>query len=297
MSNEIIVVLQPSPKNKAEIIDSLYGNMNIRIIVNQERDSIGHNRNLGAISASGEFLCFIDDDIMVDWSFLSRIRTMVIEPFNLYFPEIRNMESVPFPLGDHVGGKSFVTACFLLSKKAFEECGPFNEELSIYREDSEFFIRATKKGMKLEFAEGLYVYHPVRFTTKSTLKSFFRKNTYEPLFHRLTGGDYAGVLSSGIRSTLPGRRGFSSVFFFILGGFLLATFLVITKQFYLLLGMVVLYSAVSLVPSAIYMRNPSIFLGRGPLYKIPMISIYLILFPLIFISRILGSIKYRHFAV
>ena len=296
-NSEILVVLQTSKRNNPHIIKKLQNHEGIKLIINQGTKSSGSNRNVGATLATGQFLCFIDDDIFLDKSFLSAIENFSPNPNMIYFPEIKNTESVPFPLGDHVGGRSFVSACFIISKTTFLSCGLFNEKLNIYREDSEFFIRAKRKGMILHILENAYVWHPVRYVNGNTLKSFFTKNMLEPLFHKLTSGNYEGVLKQHVFSTLPNKYGVSVVTYFIALSATIFWLLVLTGQVWIISILIFIYLVFAVLPTFIYIRKPTFFNSHLKLRSIPSITIYLVILPEIFLARLLGSIIYRHFAV
>ena len=296
-SFEIIVVLQPSKGNREDIVKMFVGLPGIRLETNKGKLSSGANRNRGAEKATGKFICFIDDDITLEESFITFLNEGILDENTVYFPEIRNERHVPFPLGDHVGGRSYVSACFVVSKGAFLQTGHFNEELNIYREDSEFFIRARMNGLELKFVEDVFVQHPVRFTNGKTIRSFFTKNTYEPLFHKITGGEYHGVMKSHFTSTLPGRQGFSIVTYFISLAVSIMVLLLIIGLAQVIPFLMVSYLILATVPTFVYIHKPEIFLDHGKLYKIPLIAIYLLIMPELFVARLIGSIRYGHFAI
>lgn len=296
-NSEILVVLQFSKRNNPQILKKLQNLKGINLIVNSGVKSSGSNRNIGASVATGQFLCFIDDDISLDHSFTSALKASTFDTNTIYFSEIKNKESVPFPLGDHVGGKSYVSACFIISRVAFRTCGPFNEYLNVYREDSEFFIRARKKGFDLKFMQNTYVWHPVRFTNFGTIRSFFTKNTYEPLFHKITQGEYKGVLQPHLLSTIPNKFGSSLAIYYVLIAVALLSSISILGHLVVALYLIILYFVVSILPTSVYILLPSFFYVGKKRYILPMVSIYMILFPEIFVARLVGSVRYRHFTI
>lgn len=294
---EVIVILQTSFANDLGIVENLKKHLGIRLIINNGAKSSGSNRNIGASVADGQFLCFIDDDISLDSSFIKVLRQMTFDPNTIYFPEIRNEEFVPFPLGDHVSGRSYVSACFVISNRGFLLCGPFNEELNIYREDSEFFIRARKKGLNLYFLENAFVWHPIRFANGKTLKSYFTKNMLEPLFHKITKGNYEGVLHHRTFSLLPSHRGVSIVTYFVVISATVISLMALAGQLATIAWIVTLYLVFSASPVLVFMRFPFFFIKRVALLRFSIVAMYLLIIPEIFVARVAGSIKYRHFAI
>jgi GT2 family glycosyltransferase len=295
-SYEIIIVIQLSGKNLSVIYDRLREMNTVKIVYNRELNSIPLGRNIGAKNASGNIICFIDDDVTIDNTFLEYLKCSKLASDTIYFPEIKNKTSVPFPLGDHVGGRSFVGACFLIGRETFLNSRGMDPDFLTYRDDSEFFIRMKKSGFKLEFITEVYVWHPVRFTKFSTIMSFFRKNELEPLFHKKTGGVYDGVIEKHILSFLPNKFGFSILTYFLIGTISLLFIILLTNPS-ILIFLIFIYVIFSLVPSSAYFVNPQIFLRSRYLSSIATLSIYFILFVVLIPARLLGSIKYKHFTL
>ena len=293
---EIVVILQISELTSRDIISQLEKFNGINIITVRGHISTSMARNMGAEASKGKILCFIDDDVLPTPTLFTFLNSIDNIPHKIFFPEIKNREYVPFPLGDHVGGKAFVSACFIMGRKEYLNLGGMNENLWFFREDSELFIRAVKNGMKLEFIPDAYVWHPVRFTTHRAIMNMFKKQQREPLFHHLVSGDYAGVFASKPFSFQANRHGFSVASYFLIASsiFICVSALILPL---LLFVAVTLYLACAVILSLIYFRNPRIFLGRKWSKTLAKISIYMIIFPVFILARAIGSIRYRHFTL
>lgn len=283
-NKDIILKLKSISNNKIRIVNSKIG-------------SSGENRNLGSQIARGIFLCFVDDDVTLDNSLFLYLKNNRLQEKCIYFPEIKNEIYVPYPLGDHVSGKAYVSACFVISKKAFIEIGFMNEKLNAYRDDSEFFIRATKIGIKLLFMETAYVYHPIRFLKWKTFINIFRKQEYEPLFHKLISGNYNGVIQSRLVSTTPNKYGFSVVFYYALAISIFISLFLLFNFIYILIFLVLIYILLSLFFTSLFIHFNKKFLGKKLLKSLPVLSIIAILLPIYLGGRIIGSIKYKHFTI
>lgn len=293
---EIIIVVQLSKKNNPEILKKIQGLDSVKIIMNSGIDSMPLIKNMGANASSGDILCFIDDDVSLDTSLLKFINDADLPKDTIFFPEIKNPFNLPFPLGDHVGGRSFVGACFVIKRYDFFRNGPMEEQLLTYRDDSEFFIRAVKKGIKLQFIPNAFVWHPVRFTKLRTMKLIFLKNTYEPLFHKLVHGDYHGVLEPGRISFTANGNGFSILSYFLAVSLSLFLFFLFVDPI-ILLVLVVIYCACAIIPASLYFYRPNLFLGSRLGKRLPFLSIYLMLLVILIPSRIIGSFRYHHFTL
>lgn len=294
---EVIISYYKKKNSNKLICDRLNSQTNCKIkVIESKSESSGANRNKGAQNATGNFLCFIDDDVTLENSFFYYLNKFELNNNFVYFPEIHNEIYLQYPLGDHVGGKSYVSACFIINRKKFAELGYMNETLNIYREDSEFFIQCKRNGMILEFMDNTFVNHPIRFLKWKTFKTIFLKNEYEPLFHKMTSGNYYGVLTRNSYSTLPNKHGFSIVFYFIT--LLLITIgLVIIYNLYIFFVLVLLYILFSMSMTSLFIHLNRKILKYKILKNLSILSIFLLLLPILFISRVIGSIKYRHFTV
>lgn len=290
---EIIVVYDG---NMSKILVHAGEHQKIRLLRGgSENIGAAFKRNLGASASNYDFLIFMDDDVMPDDTFFNFLDN--IEDLNeILIPEIKTQIRLPFPLGDHVSGKVPVTACMVIPKSLFYTIGSFNNEFLNYRDDTEFFTRARKLGIRMEFIDGAFVNHPVRFTKFITFRSFFMKNTVEPLFHKLTNGDYAGILQSGFLSSIPNRYGlsFSSYFLFFwlilfVGSY---TFGLILPFFILLLSFTIV---VAVAVSIWNFYGEKLFSGRSSRFF--QIVLYLAYICVTIPARIIGSIKYRHFTI
>jgi GT2 family glycosyltransferase len=293
---EIIIVVQLSKKNNPTILNRIRDLDSAKIITNQGIDSVPLKRNIGASASSGDILCFIDDDVSLDSSLLKFLNDADLPKGAIFFPEIKNPFNLPYPLGDHVGGKSFVSACFILRRDDFFRNGLMNEQLLTYRDDSEFFIRAVKNGFKLQFIQNAFVWHPVRFTNLRTIKLIFLKNTYEPLFHRLTQGDYHGVLELRRISSTANRHGFSILSYFLVISFALFLFLLFVDPI-ILLALVAIYCVCAIIPATLYFHRPKFFIRTRLRRRLASLSICLILLVVLIPSRIIGSIRHHHFTL
>jgi glycosyltransferase involved in cell wall biosynthesis len=293
---EIIVVLQVIAKAQKEITDKLEKVRGIILIIMTNYDSIPLARNRGAELSQGKILCLIDDDISPTDGLFKFLGAIGDKAPTIMFPEIENIEYIPYPLGDHVGGRAFVSACFIINREQYLKLGGMNGRLSLFRDDSEFFIRAVKDGSRLEFIPDVYVWHPVRFTNSKTIRQMFRKQKLEPLFHKLVSGDYAGVLQPKPYNFLANRYGFSVAGYFLISSIILITVLAAISP--LILSVLILgYLGLSTIPSTLYFRKPRVFLAGKLSRLLIKTSIYLIIFPVFIYARIIGSIRYRHFTL
>ncbi|HXT62469.1 MAG TPA: glycosyltransferase family 2 protein [Pyrinomonadaceae bacterium] len=166
-------------------------------------------RNKGAAHARGEFLVFIDNDILVEPDFLKHHwDTLQAHPGAWVVGQISTLpeyDTTPFgrfraslfPLlsatGPHSETDAITTANLSLPKKDFEALGGFDESFFVASgEDRELLMRAQQRGVRLVLDPGIVVLH--NDWAGSTLRDFCRRNRLytqtEPLFWRKYGDEY-----------------------------------------------------------------------------------------------------------
>jgi glycosyltransferase involved in cell wall biosynthesis len=158
----------------------------IRTVRECEIQSSYAARNKAIREAKGSVIAFIDADMTVEEDWLSN----VVEYFkknNLDYMgchvevglkrgtmfELYN-KMVSFPIKDYLEKKFFIpTCCLVVKKKIFGEVGFFDWNL-ISGGDREFGNRVYEAEYKIQYASGIHMRHPVRYTPKQILHKAFR---------------------------------------------------------------------------------------------------------------------------
>ena len=134
-----VSVIIPTTGRHKETHDSLYGKGDWDVIVALDRGrNAPKNRNNGASLATGDILCFIDDDLTVDPAWLAK------------------------KIDDVGDGKSvFCDPPFILilTRNDWERLGSFEERFKIMGESTEYLYRMRKDGMKVERLDPSVVLH------------------------------------------------------------------------------------------------------------------------------------------
>jgi len=128
------------------------------------------NRNNGAKNATGEWLIFIDDDVLPDGNLLQHYQTAIQQhPDCLAFegaiiPDdwaLMKNEMAECPINTE--GNCFWSANICIQKQLFTRIGGFDELFLIAaQEDQDIFIRLTKHTV-IPFLKDCVVTHPVRY--------------------------------------------------------------------------------------------------------------------------------------
>ena len=159
---EIIVVDDGSTDNTAEFVKGLSGqNKNLKYLC-IENSGVSTARNTGAKNALHEIVAYVDSDCIPDKKWLCEL----VRPFSdgsvvgvegktandgkrkLFYSAPENLE-----------GGQYITCNIAYRKSLFDDIGFFEKSIKYWREDTEFAIRAMKKG-KIIFNPDAIVIHP-----------------------------------------------------------------------------------------------------------------------------------------
>jgi len=206
-STEILVVNNASSDSTSSIVeDFITGNrsMNVRLL-HEQRQGLSFARNTGICNASGNVICFLDDDVIVPPGWLEGMLSAftldrsvccvagqarlhwrdAAPPFwvddqccRFYSAYSHGDQSHILPVGEDFFGVNFA-----LTRKAIDSVGLFETHLGRTRqallsgEDSEYSQRIWDKGLRIAYsAEGL-VYHQVP-ADRITFKWMARRNLW-----------------------------------------------------------------------------------------------------------------------
>ncbi|MFA7343605.1 MAG: glycosyltransferase family A protein [Terrimicrobiaceae bacterium] len=140
------------------------------IRVSGPRRGPGANRNTGAKSARGEWLVFLDDDVLPRPAFLAGYLAAIADPrmaggvlAGATFRSGENKGSLLWESPHFDGPGVLPPSCnFAIPRTVFEASGGFDERFCHSFEDMEFFARLKLSGVPVHFLEAAAVDHPVR---------------------------------------------------------------------------------------------------------------------------------------
>ena len=168
----------------------------VRLIVNKENLGNTVAGNQGMRYSDAEYVCILDNDTIVCRGWLSEmvkvaegsIDAGIVNPssnsFGLRKKKDESLEEFASELSRQNSGKSVeigaaVGFCYLVKRKVINEIGCWDERFSPgYFEDTEYSMRAKKKGYKSVIALAAYVYHDEH----ASFKSKDKKMEFEKLF-------------------------------------------------------------------------------------------------------------------
>ncbi len=193
---ELLIVDNGSTDRTLEIVDGYLPRFAAaRVITATDRLGASYARNVGAASAMGSFLVFVDSDDRVAPEWLAemaphadrcaalggRLRTFHIdrrgaeqfEPDTMKELPSLDFGFLPYAVGANCGMRADI----------FEELGGFDERFAV-NEEVDLFWRLQLRGYRLCFAHGALVYYRERPTTWAAAKQQFKWGRYLPLLYR-----------------------------------------------------------------------------------------------------------------
>jgi GT2 family glycosyltransferase len=157
---EVLAVDNASADGTPELVLDSYPQ--VRLIANRENAGFGRACNQGARAAAGEFLVFLNPDVIVTPGWLSvLVRHMgafpevgILCPTTLYPDEQPPRRSLPVADTAAVPGSALMTR-----QAAWRELGGFDESYFLYWEDTDLCWRAWLLGWRVQEDFEAYVYH------------------------------------------------------------------------------------------------------------------------------------------
>lgn len=178
---EILVVdSSPTPPQMSEPL--------VRVLQSDTRIAAGVARNLGAREAEGEFLLFIDSDVVLTEQAIAFVKSSVTTaPHRIvsgvyladgppgFFSRLQN-QILRYRLteGSDPAIPLFSASHFLIKRSTFRALGGFNEAISTY-EDVEFLARGRKLGVRLESSAQFEAAHLKAYSFVGLLRDYFQK--------------------------------------------------------------------------------------------------------------------------
>ncbi len=197
---EIIVVNNNATNDSSEYLRSVNG---LTLIENPENYGPAAARNQGIEVAKGDWLVFLDDDVIVSPGWLKKLLgtarnnpdVAMLGALSNTDPEIAQVAGEDLPTAENVD-KTATSAfdkfgygidfrvklsgfCMLINKKVIEKIGVFDESLGLVGfEDDDYSLRAFHAGFFPALAKGTYVYHAGgrEHVEKRNYSELFRKS-------------------------------------------------------------------------------------------------------------------------
>jgi len=193
-NSEIIVIDDLSTDDSLYLVHKKF--KNIRLISLSEHKGIAFVRNIGLKESKGGFILFVDSDVIVKDNLIRNLLNE-INNYDLVFPKvIFENNRVMHPLLEEEKQYPQITACFIIKKESVEKNNLFFDEIYSYcYEDSDFFLRANLKNLKMKYVDEAVLVHKLKERTNKEKRFYlenrnllygirkFRKTNTENIYH------------------------------------------------------------------------------------------------------------------
>jgi glycosyltransferase involved in cell wall biosynthesis len=191
---EIIIVNDGSTDQYVlEKLKSLSDISNIKII-NQENKGPSAARNRGVQESKGDYILPLDADDMIKPEYIESCLRILKKNPNVspvycdthHIGEMHGIEKRPEWSEERLIQGPFIVNCSMFHRKAFEDCGGFDETLKGW-EDYHFWLKMMKKGYKgVRIPKPLFVYfHHEKDGTISTQANINQQVLYQQIMEKI----------------------------------------------------------------------------------------------------------------
>jgi len=170
---EIFIVDNDSSDETCKIISEVNAS-NIKIIKNAKNIGYGRANNLAINQAIGEYILLLNPDAIISYSDLKKLAE-VAERGDMAILSPKLVETKDYHAsGDEnhkIENRDYVIfGCVLISKKAIDKIGVFDEKIFMYYEDLDMCKRAHKAGLKVCECTTVQAYHEGSGSSLKTTK-------------------------------------------------------------------------------------------------------------------------------
>ena len=178
---EIIVVDDGSEDGTSEMVSSLKGPCSLRLIT-QGHDGLSVGRNRGIKSANGDYILFIDDDIISDRNLIrehlryhEKYPMSVVKGWVNHTSDLDSHTVPRFTMAD-ISTAFFWTSNVSVARKYLLEAGLFDEDFREYGwEDLELGLRLKALGLVSRYNKNAVVFHYKGKWKKSDIPRFIEQ--------------------------------------------------------------------------------------------------------------------------
>lgn len=193
-------------------ISSSFSDLNIKIVEGPKKGPAA-NRNNGASFAKGEWLIFLDDDILPDFNLLKNYLLAINSHLGVgafegaIYPDdwqLLNVDMAECPV--NVNGGSFWSANVCIKKELFIKIGGFDEQYLLAAQEDQDIYRRLLDVTEIIFVKSAKVIHPVRIVK-------FKQKIIQSRVGVINWFNYNIKTDSYIKSILKGYSSQISSFF------------------------------------------------------------------------------------
>lgn len=201
---EIIIIDNGSSDNSAKLL--LKDFPNIKIIRNKINRGYAEGNNIGFRAASGDLICFLNNDTLVEKNFISPLIDVLIssekigavQPKIMNYPQIKVIDSIGSYFINsgflyHYGHNKKIAkkyqnssdifsmkgACMLFKREVIDKVGLFEDSYFAYFEETDLCHRSILAGYKIKYVPESVIFHIGGNTASKLPISFIQFHSYK----------------------------------------------------------------------------------------------------------------------
>ena len=140
---------------------------NVRVIIPDKNTGNGGGANIGLRLAKTKFVLYLDIDVDLSQSVIEKLyfNANKLNDFSIIGPSIEGLNYkenyyLRKNIYDKVHSMNFITGCALLfNMSALEEIGYYDENIFLYYEENDLYLRSLKKNFKIYLIEDAKIKH------------------------------------------------------------------------------------------------------------------------------------------
>ena len=180
---EIIVVDNASTDETPVFLEKLANeHPNVRLILNKVNEGFPRGNNIGAMGALGEYLVFLNNDVVVTKGWLSGLLRHLEDPsvgmvgpvtnasgnasrIPVDYQSLDGLEEFAQAYTSSHAGQTFIIdmlpfQCVVIRRRVFDEIGPLDEQFGMGMfEDDDYALRLKQRDYKILCAEDVFIHH------------------------------------------------------------------------------------------------------------------------------------------
>ncbi len=180
---EIVVVDNASTDGTSDYLQTVAAShSNVRLVLNKENRGFAAGNNQGVAASSGEYIAYLNNDIIVTPGWLSGLIAHLSDPsigavgpvtnyagnesrIAVDYHQISDLDEFAHRYTQAHAGQSFeirmlALFCMLVHRTVIDSVGPLDEQFGVgMYEDDDFSLRIRQKGYRILCAEDVYIHH------------------------------------------------------------------------------------------------------------------------------------------
>ena len=157
IQNEVpIIVVENSRDLKLkQFLESRYSN--VKVIIPDENTGNGGGANIGLNLVKSKYALYLDVDVILENSTIEQLYLSAesLKNFSILGPVVDGLSYkenyyIEKNVKDNIHSMNFITGCALfINMKALKEIGKFDENIFLYYEENDLYLRSLKKNYKI----------------------------------------------------------------------------------------------------------------------------------------------------